>query len=57
MYLTDIFTIQASLAGLPAMSVPVGRDREGLSIGMHLIAGRFQEEALFRLAARVEALA
>lgn len=57
MYLTDIFTIPASLAGLPAMSVPVGRDREGLSIGMHLIAGRFQEEALFRLAARVEALA
>ncbi|NDG83611.1 MAG: Asp-tRNA(Asn)/Glu-tRNA(Gln) amidotransferase subunit GatA [Proteobacteria bacterium] len=57
MYLTDIFTIPASLAGLPAMSVPVGRDHEGLSIGMHLIAGRFQEETLFRLAARVEALA
>ena len=56
MYLTDIFTIPASLAGLPAMSVPVGRDPEGLSIGMHLIAARFAEETLFRVAALVESL-
>lgn len=55
MYLTDIFTIPASLAGLPAMSVPVGKDSQGLSIGMHLIAPRFKETTLFKAAALVEA--
>jgi aspartyl-tRNA(Asn)/glutamyl-tRNA(Gln) amidotransferase subunit A len=54
MYLTDIFTIPASLAGLPAMSVPVGKDQEGLSIGMHLIAPRFHESTLLRFASRLE---
>jgi aspartyl-tRNA(Asn)/glutamyl-tRNA(Gln) amidotransferase subunit A len=54
MYLTDIFTIPASLAGLPAMSVPVGSDPEGLSIGLHLIGPRFGESMLFRAAALVE---
>jgi aspartyl-tRNA(Asn)/glutamyl-tRNA(Gln) amidotransferase subunit A len=54
MYLTDIFTIPASLAGLPAMSVPVGKDQLGLSIGMHLIAPRFAESTLLRVASRLE---
>jgi aspartyl-tRNA(Asn)/glutamyl-tRNA(Gln) amidotransferase subunit A len=54
MYLTDIFTIPASMAGLPAMSVPVGQDQQGLSIGMHLIAPRFAEEVLVRAAVAVE---
>ncbi len=54
MYLTDIFTIPASLAGLPAMSVPVGKDQLGLSIGMHLIAPRFEESTLLRVASRLE---
>jgi aspartyl-tRNA(Asn)/glutamyl-tRNA(Gln) amidotransferase subunit A len=54
MYLTDIFTIPASLAGLPAMSVPVGVDPEGLSIGLQLIGPRFGEATLFRAAAWVE---
>jgi aspartyl-tRNA(Asn)/glutamyl-tRNA(Gln) amidotransferase subunit A len=57
MYLTDIFTIPASLAGLPSMSVPVGRDQEGLSIGLHLIAPRFQESMLFKAATLAERLA
>ncbi len=57
MYLTDIFTIPASMAGLPAMSVPVGQDHQGLSIGMHLIAPRFQEEKLLKAATVVEAIA
>ncbi len=55
MYLTDIFTIPASLAGLPAMSVPVGTDSGGLPIGMQLIAPRFGESSLFRAARIVEA--
>ena len=57
MYLTDIFTIPASMAGLPAMSVPVGKDHLGLSIGMHLIAPRFQETALIKAGRIVEILA
>ena len=56
MYLTDIFTIPASMAGLPAMSVPVGQDHQGLSIGMHLIAPRFQEEKLLKAATLVESI-
>ena len=57
MYLTDIFTIPASMAGLPAMSVPVAKDHEGLSIGMHLIAPRFNENVLIKAARIVELLA
>ena len=56
MYLTDIFTIPASMAGLPAMSVPVAKDHQGLSIGMHLIAPRFQESTLFKAGRIVELL-
>jgi aspartyl-tRNA(Asn)/glutamyl-tRNA(Gln) amidotransferase subunit A len=57
MYLTDIFTIPASLAGLPAMSVPVGNDHQGLSIGMHIIASRFEEAKLLKVGRMVEMLA
>lgn len=57
MYLTDIFTIPASMAGLPAMSLPVGKDQQGLSIGMHLIAPRFKESVLFKTATITEKLA
>ena len=54
MYLTDIFTIPASMAGLPSMSVPVAKDKDGLSIGLHLIAPRFKEGILFKVGAIVE---
>lgn len=47
MYLEDIFVTGASLAGLPAMSIPCGFDN-GLPIGMQLIGGRFGEDVLFR---------
>lgn len=57
MYLTDIFTIPASMAGLPAMSVPVAKDHQGLSIGMHLIAPRFHENTLVKAGRIVELLA
>ncbi len=46
MYLNDIFTIPANLAGLPALSVPCGIDEEGLPIGLHLMAAPFQEDRL-----------
>ncbi|MCS7197130.1 MAG: Asp-tRNA(Asn)/Glu-tRNA(Gln) amidotransferase subunit GatA [Candidatus Bipolaricaulota bacterium] len=49
MYLSDIFTVPASLAGLPAISVPGGRV-EGLPFGIQLIANAFQESKLLRVA-------
>ena len=57
MYLTDIFTIPASMAGLPAMSVPIAKDQQGLSIGLHLIGPRFQENTLIKAGRIVELLA
>jgi len=50
MYLSDIYTISANLAGVPALSVPCGTSPEGLPIGMQLLARPFEEATLFRLA-------
>ena len=50
MYLNDVFTVPASLAGLPAISVPAGLTGDGLPLGLHLIARPFDEETLFRAA-------
>ncbi len=50
MYLNDIFTVPANLAGLPAMSLPCGEDQEGLPIGLHLLAPPFCEEQMISVA-------
>ena len=50
MYLSDIYTISANLAGLPAISIPCGVSDEGLPIGLQLLAEPFQEDRLLRLA-------
>lgn len=50
MYLSDIFTISANLAGLPAISIPCGFSKESLPIGLHMLARPFDEETLFRAA-------
>ncbi len=50
MYLSDIFTINVNLAGLPGMSLPCGFTKSGLPIGMQLIAKGFQEEKIFQAA-------
>lgn len=50
MYLSDIFTINVNLAGLPGMSLPCGFTKSGLPIGMQVIANHFQEEKIFRAA-------
>lgn len=50
MYLGDIYTVSANLAGLPAISVPCGRSAEGLPIGMQLTGDCFQEGKLLRAA-------
>ncbi len=53
MYLEDIFVAPASLAGVPAMSIPIGRD-EGLPIGGQLIAPRFAEGPMLAAASAME---
>ncbi|MCQ9208891.1 MAG: Asp-tRNA(Asn)/Glu-tRNA(Gln) amidotransferase subunit GatA [Omnitrophica bacterium] len=50
MYLSDIYTISVNLAGVPAISVPCGFSREGLPIGLQIIAEPFAEETLLRVA-------
>jgi aspartyl-tRNA(Asn)/glutamyl-tRNA(Gln) amidotransferase subunit A len=46
MYLADLFTVQASVSGLPAISLPSGNDKKGLPIGIQIIADDFEEEKL-----------
>jgi aspartyl-tRNA(Asn)/glutamyl-tRNA(Gln) amidotransferase subunit A len=50
MYLSDIYTISANLAGLPALSLPCGFDRQGMPIGMQIIGKRFDESTVLRVA-------
>jgi aspartyl-tRNA(Asn)/glutamyl-tRNA(Gln) amidotransferase subunit A len=54
MYLSDIYTITGSLAGIPCMSVPCGRTREGLPVGMQILTRHFDEPTMFRLAGAYE---
>ncbi len=53
MYLSDIYTITGSLAGIPCMSVPCGATRGGLPIGLQILTRHFDETTMFRLAAAV----
>jgi aspartyl-tRNA(Asn)/glutamyl-tRNA(Gln) amidotransferase subunit A len=50
MYLSDILTISANLAGIPAISIPCGFTRSGLPVGLQILAKAFAEETLFRAA-------
>jgi aspartyl-tRNA(Asn)/glutamyl-tRNA(Gln) amidotransferase subunit A len=50
MYLSDIYTVSVNLAGLPAVSIPCGRDSKGLPIGMQLIGKHFGENEIIRAA-------
>ena len=54
MYLSDIYTISANLAGIPALSVPCGAGPDGLPIGMQLLAAPFHESLLFQAASAYE---
>ena len=57
MYLNDVFTVPASLAGLPGVSVPAGLDGAGLPLGLQLIGRPFDEETVLRAAEALEAAA
>ncbi len=49
MYLSDIFTLSANLAGIPGMSVPCGFSKDGLPIGLQILGKHFSEETLLRV--------
>lgn len=48
LYLGDLYTVHASLAGLPAISIPNGEDKDGLTIGLQVMANRFEEEKMLQ---------
>ncbi|MBN1568851.1 MAG: Asp-tRNA(Asn)/Glu-tRNA(Gln) amidotransferase subunit GatA [Acidobacteria bacterium] len=50
MYLSDIYTVTANLAGIPAMSIPCGFTRAGLPVGLQILANQFREATLLHLA-------
>lgn len=54
MYLSDIYTITGSLAGIPCMSVPCGTTGEGLPVGMQILTPHFDEAGMFRIAGAFE---
>ena len=54
MYLNDVFAVPASLAGLPAMSVPAGLDGQGLPLGLHLIANELDEQMVLNAGLAIE---
>jgi aspartyl-tRNA(Asn)/glutamyl-tRNA(Gln) amidotransferase subunit A len=55
MYLADIYTVTANLAGIPGISVPCGENREGLPIGLQIFGRHFDEATVLRVAAGYEA--
>ncbi|MFL6754083.1 MAG: Asp-tRNA(Asn)/Glu-tRNA(Gln) amidotransferase subunit GatA, partial [Sphingomicrobium sp.] len=54
MYLNDVFAVPASLAGLPAMSVPGGLDAQGLPLGLHLIGNELDEQTVLNVGLAIE---
>ncbi len=54
MYLTDIFTLPASLAGIPGMSIPCGLDGKGMPVGVQILAAHLNESKIFRVAYNLE---
>ncbi len=54
MYLNDVFTVPANMAGVPGMSVPAGLDTNGLPLGLQVIGKPFDEETVFAVAAAIE---
>ena len=56
MYLTDIFTVTANLAGIPAITIPCGTDDQGLPIGLQLMGKRFGDASLLKFGRELERL-
>ena len=56
-YISDICTVPANMAGIPAISIPCGKDSSKMPIGMQLIANKFEEPLLLNVAHKFEASA
>jgi len=54
MYLSDIFTVSANIAGIPAISIPSGLNADGLPLSLHLAAAPFREDVLFTIGKKFE---
>ncbi|MDP2192906.1 MAG: Asp-tRNA(Asn)/Glu-tRNA(Gln) amidotransferase subunit GatA [Alphaproteobacteria bacterium] len=54
MYLNDVYTATANLAGIPGISVPAGLDHDGLPLGLQILGPRFSEQNLFNVARAIE---
>ena len=54
MYLSDVYTIAANLAGIPAISIPCGFDDKGLPIGLQILSPPFTEDKLLRISRMFE---
>ena len=54
MYLSDIFTVPANIAGLPAISIPAGFSSGGLPLDLHITAAPFREDILFTIGKEFE---
>lgn len=54
MYLNDVFTVSVNLAGLPALSLPIGLSKSGLPLGMQFIGKAFDEGTIFKVAYQLE---
>ena len=57
MYLNDVFTVPASMAGVPGISVPAGLDADGLPLGLQVLGRHFDEETVFAVGSALEAAA
>jgi len=57
MYLNDVFTVPANLAGLPGISLPAGLSEDGLPLGLQIIGRAFAEETVLKAAAVLETAA
>ena len=54
MYLADLLTVPASIGGFPALSIPIGKDQNGMSIGLQIIANTFEETKLLSFAKHIQ---
>ena len=54
MYMSDILTISANLAGIPGISVPAGKHSNGMPVGLHVMGSHFQEKKILDVARAIE---
>jgi len=56
MYLSDLFSVPANIAGIPAISIPSGKNKDGLPFGFHIMAPSMREDILFTIGKDFEKL-